>query len=357
VANLHPHSLPCYLQGDARKMMSQIEDESIDCIITTPPYWRRRYQGTESLEALADTTAYLQMLGEVTSQCMRVLKPTGSLWLNLGDATEDDVLQCLPWRTALAMIDNQGWRLANDVIWDKAVSSPQGANAHLRKVHEYLFHFVKNANYYFDDEQLREEAHAVFRVENEDLRSGHVATVKSTRYIRRIEACDALTPDEKAKAKTATRRAVRAVAKGEMDDFRLFLRSQSSETGINNSSLQTPGSSLIIDDSTDKAQAIRECGFFIQPVRRGGVVPGDVWDIATPRTPLLHYTVAPDRLYRLPIVATCPEQGVVLDPFCGTGTACVIAYELNRRSIGIDINKNYLERARSRSKPKPLSLF
>jgi len=67
--------------------------------------------------------------------------------------------------------------------------------------------------------------------------------------------------------------------------------------------------------------------------------------------------VAPDMLYRLPMVATCPRGGIVLDPYCGTGTACRIAYELNLRSIGIDINPDYIKKAKASIEQKPLSLF
>ena len=87
------------------------------------------------------------------------------------------------------------------------------------------------------------------------------------------------------------------------------------------------------------------------------MVPGDVWTIGVQRSGIAHYCVAPDMLYRLPIVATCPRGGIVLDPYCGTGTACKIAYEMNRRSIGIDINPDYVKRARASIELKPLSLF
>ena len=88
-----------------------------------------------------------------------------------------------------------------------------------------------------------------------------------------------------------------------------------------------------------------------------GIVPSDVWTIGVQRSGIAHYCVAPDMLYRLPIVATCPPKGIVLDPYCGTGTACKIAYSLDRRSIGIDINKDYVNQARSSTEQKPLSLF
>ena len=96
---------------------------------------------------------------------------------------------------------------------------------------------------------------------------------------------------------------------------------------------------------------------YLQPDNVQGVVPGDVWTIGVQRSGIAHYCVAPDTLYRLPIIATCPRDGIVLDPYCGTGTTCKIAYELNRRSIGIDINPQYIEQARASIEQKPLSLF
>ena len=96
---------------------------------------------------------------------------------------------------------------------------------------------------------------------------------------------------------------------------------------------------------------------YLQPEESHGMVPGDVWTIGVQRSGIAHYCVAPDMLYRLPMVATCPRGGIVLDPYCGTGTSCKIAYELNLRSIGIDINSRYISQARASIEQKPLSLF
>ena len=86
-------------------------------------------------------------------------------------------------------------------------------------------------------------------------------------------------------------------------------------------------------------------------------MPPDVWDIEPAKSDIDRYVVAPDALYRLPIVATCPVGGLVLDPYCGTGTACKVAYELNRRSLGIDSNSRHIDRARGRVEQRSLSLF
>ncbi len=270
VANMGRSLLPLLEQGDAATVMQHIEDESIDCIITTPPYWRRRNQGTESITA-SSQEEFLDGLKAAMAQAWRVLKPQGSLWLNLGDDTTDGFVQCLPWRLVLEMIDKQGWRLVNEVIWNKIKTSPQGSQDHLRKVHESMFHLVKNEDFYYNDDELRRTYALIIRNESKS----HVKVDKRRRQ----------------------------------------------------------------GDGTQ------------------GIIPSDVWTIATQHSGTARYRIAPDMLYRLPIVATCPRNGIVLDPYCGSGTACRIAYELNRRSIGIDINAEFIRKARSSIEQKPLSLF
>lgn len=258
--------MPHYEQGDAATVMQRIEDESIDSIVTTPPYWRRRTQGTESITATSKEDFVNELL-QTMAQAWRVLKPQGSLWLNMGDDTTDGFVQGIPWRVVLQMIDNQGWLLVNEVVWNKTTTSPQGSQDHLRKVHEFMFHLVKSDDFYYNDEALR----------------------RTFALIMRHEGKDRSKP-----------------AKGKQHQ---------------------------------------------------GLVPSDVWTIGVQRSGIAHYCVAPDTLYRLPLVATCPRDGIVLDPYCGTGTACKIAYEMNLRSIGIDINAEYIRQARATTEAKPLSLF
>ena len=258
--------MPHYEQGDAATVMQRIEDESIDCIVTTPPYWRRRTQGTESITATSKEDFVNELL-QTMAQAWRVLKPQGSLWLNMGDDTTDGFVQGIPWRVVLQMIDNQGWQLVNEVVWNKTTTSPQGSQDHLRKVHEFMFHLVKSDDFYYNDEALRRTFALIMRHEGKDRGKP---------------------------------------AKGKQHQ---------------------------------------------------GLVPSDVWTIGVQHSGIAHYCVAPDTLYRLPLVATCPRDGIVLDPYCGTGTACKIAYEMNLRSIGIDINAEYIRQARATTEAKPLSLF
>ncbi len=86
-------------------------------------------------------------------------------------------------------------------------------------------------------------------------------------------------------------------------------------------------------------------------------MPGDVWNIEPEKSTIERYRVSPETLCLLPIVATCPRDGIVLAPYCGTGTTCKVAYDVNRRSIYIDINEDRLARARTRIEQKSMSLF
>ena len=88
-----------------------------------------------------------------------------------------------------------------------------------------------------------------------------------------------------------------------------------------------------------------------------GLMPADVWNIDAEKSPIERYNVAPDLLCRLAIVASTNEENIVLDPFCGTGTTCKVAYSLDRRSIGIDINPERIKLANQPFEQKPLSLF
>ena len=253
VARMGSNPLPYYIKGDARQVMATIEDESIDCIVTTPPYWNLKKYNTESIQAKT-LDEYCDELLRVMAEAWRVLKPHGSLWLNLADVYDNRALQALPWRIAMRMMDLQGWTLRNDVVWNKPLGEYGSSLDHLRNVHEFMFHFVKSAeNFYFAEAELR-------------------------RYAKQI---------------------------GE----------------------------------------------------KANVMPGDVWSIEPEKSAIERYRVSPEALCLLPIVATCPRDGIVLDPYCGTGTTCKVAYDVNRRSIGIDINDDRLQRARGRVEQKSLSLF
>jgi len=103
-----------------------------------------------------------------------------------------------------------------------------------------------------------------------------------------------------------------------------------------------------------RARELRDRGFYLLRYHPGGAKPGDVWDILPEDTQgrAAHFAPFPADLCRIPVLATCPPGGVLLDPFCGTGTALVVARELGRRALGIDLAAEYLELAAARLGPR-----
>ena len=99
-----------------------------------------------------------------------------------------------------------------------------------------------------------------------------------------------------------------------------------------------------------RAKELQNKGFYFLFYHPDGTLPGDVWDITPEDTQnrKKHYAVYPEDLCRIPILATCPENGIVLDPFCGTGTTMLAALKQNRKSIGIDVADNYIDLAKER---------
>jgi site-specific DNA-methyltransferase (adenine-specific) len=158
------------LAGDARTKLAELPAECVDTVITSPPYYRQRnYAAGEQLGQEVDPADYVRMLVDVFRECRRVLKPTGSLWLNLGDKYESGELLGMPWRVALALRQD-GWRLRSDVIWHKPNAMPSAVKSRPTTDHEYVFFFTLGAEYYYDADAIR-EPHVTF-TERSQMRGG-----------------------------------------------------------------------------------------------------------------------------------------------------------------------------------------
>ena len=332
VASIGSNKMPQYHCGDARQLMATIEDRSIDCIVTTPPYWHLRQYKADGI-TIEDENDFINDLLRVTAEAWRALKDGGSLWLNLCDSYDAKGMQALPWRIAIKMMDLQGWSMRNDIVWNKQQGTIDNTQNHVRNTHEYFFHFVKGKDYYYNDAELR----SCFNREID-----RAAIVRNNeRYNRNIASNDTLTQSEKRNAMMALQSATRKYNEGLIGNYRLYLREKD---------MTASG-----DEKLDKA--IKEQGFYIQESANSTSMPGDVWNIVAERAESDRYVIAPQLLYKLAIVATCPRNGIVLDPYCGTGTACKVAYELGRQSIGFDKNEERLRTARGRVEQQSLSLF
>jgi len=323
------------LVGDSLEVLSELDDKSINCCITSPPYWNQRQYETDGIGLEKSYHEYIENLLNVFSEVKRTLADDGSFWLNLGDSYHNKSMIGIPWRMALRMCDEQGWIMRNDVIWHKVKGGMDNSRDRLRNTHEHMFHFVKKKQYFYDVDSIR------FAPKKTKVVNGSVVSatgVSGVRYKRQIELSTALSPLEKANALKALNAILDDIRAGKSSDFRMIIRGQQRTTHSDKQRV------------SGRAKELHDRGYYFLKYHPKGSKPSDVWDIipedSTNRKE--HFAAFPEDLCRLPIVATCPQDGVVLDPFCGTGTALLVALSLGRQAIGIDISKKYLELARRR---------
>lgn len=296
------------LLGDALEQLRTLPDGSVDCIVTSPPYYGLRDYGTPGQYGQEPTpAAYVETMRALFAEARRVLAADGTLWLNLGDSyayppgsagrqgegqrkdrtfTAEGLrgtdslppknLLGVPWRTAFALQDD-GWILRNEIIWHKPNAMPESVRDRLSNRHEHLFLFAKAERYSFDLDPIR-EPHAM---RPQRRPSGHKARQK-------LGVLPAQT----------------------------FSTSQRDEPGVDG-----------------------------HPLGRN---PGDVWSIPTRPYPAAHFAVFPIDLPLRCIKAGCKPGGTVLDPFSGSGTAGAAARRLGRKYVGIDLNPAYHDLAKER---------
>ncbi len=271
------------LCGDATAVLRQLPDNAVHCIVTSPPYYQQRDYSTELQLGNEDTPeAYIDHLRQVLAECLRVMRPDGTLWLNLGDKYQDGRLLGMPWRVALAAQED-GWILRSDIIWHKPNAMPSSVKNRPTTDHEYVFLLAKSADYFYDIDAIR-EPHVTFSPQSR-MKGGrnHFGKVNGT-----------------------------------------------PEQGKNG------GDSNLHDGRWDQA---------FHPKGRNRRT---VWQIPLSKFREAHFAVFPEKLVELCVLAGCPEGGIVLDPFIGSGTTAVVAQKLGRRYVGIDSNPDYCKLAHSR---------
>lgn len=328
------------IMDDAVVFLDVMPKDFVDCVITSPPYWNQRiYDVDKKLnevvigneEAPED---YVEKLVNLFSKVKRVLKPSGSLWLNLGDKYCNKNLMGMPWRVALAL-QNDGWILRNDVIWHQ-MKGTQSAKDRLRMNYEHFFHFVKRKDYYYDANSIKIKPEKIPTSLNGKLVSA--TGVSGIKYKKQIIESKELSPQEKQNALRALEQTLNEMHEGKVVDFRMTIRGQQRTLHSNNGGV------------SGRAKELHNKGFFIMKSRSEGYMPNDIWNIV-PEDELRndeHYAVFPVELLRIPILATSPKGGIILDPFLGTGSTLIAALQFNRRGIGIEISEKYMKTAKDR---------
>lgn len=313
-------------QESCLSTLSKMPDAFLDCVISSPPYWQLRDYGYPEQWGLEPTfNEYLQHLWQLMDEIYRVLKPSGTVWINLGDSfstqsgtnaalargknydfestyivnrgesaklikPKDLPNKCLlliPHRFAIGCID-RGWIIRNDIIWAKRNGMPESVTDRFTKKHEYIFFMVKQEKYYFDLDAIRDKHKWANDKRNNGLRHEYSDNSKSQNndWI----ATNAVSFNEKGK---------------------------------------NPGS------------------------------VSDFWDITTKGSTNEHYASYNDELIKKPILAGCPENGIIYDPFMGTGSTAEAALRANRKFIGSEMSSKYCEIANKRLEPflKQQNLF
>ena len=349
----------------ANALYLPIADNSVDCVVTSPPYWGLRDYGTatwvggdEECEHMGNVHStqtgfnkrwfgkefatdkqgglkefyknvcgkcgavrkdnqlgleetpeeYCNNMTNVFREIWRVLKPTGTVWLNLGDSyagnnsrasnngragygnpregvfpkygegLKPKDLVGIPWRVAFAL-QADGWYLRSDIIWSKPNPMPESVQDRPTKAHEYIFLLTKSKNYYYDADAIREP--------HKDI------TLKRIEY------------------------------------------------GLKHTHPNNIGVGIPPVDTDEMGER------FAHPLGRN---KRSVWSITTKPYADAHFATFPEDLIEPCILAGSPEGGIVLDPFVGSGTAMVVAQKHRRKGIGIDLNKEYLDLAVKRIK-------
>ncbi len=331
-----------FLLGDCIEILKEIPDESIDCVITSPPYWQlREYDVKDEHQSVLigyedDPNDYVKNLVTVFSQVKRVLKPDGSLWLNLGDKFKNKNLMLMPARVAIAMQDD-GWVLRGDIIWDQ-MKGTQSAQDRMRDVYEHVYHFVKTRKYFFDADAVKIKPQKNASLVNGSITSATGVTGK--KYKEHIAASTVLSEQEKQNALNALDEILAKMKRGEIVDFRMTIRG--AQRSYHSESTKISG----------RAKELETKGYFFLMMKSSGFMPADVWRIV-PEDKWrkdAHCAVFPEELLQTPINGTSRPGGIVLDPFSGTGSTVCAALKLGRRGIGIDLSKSYLDISETRIK-------
>lgn len=309
--------------GDNGEVLKTLPDNFVDCCVTSPSYYNLRdYHAGEKEIGHEDTPEeYVLKLRDVFHEVKRVLKPTGTLWLNLGDCYKDKQLLGMPWRMAFALQDD-GWVLRSDIVWNKVNCLPASVKDRCTSSHEYIFMFSKlPRGYYFDYEAIEEPANFDHSKKNDISQkdepclfpeylstSSETGTVHikfgGTKYPNAESGADATYSGKEWKPK--------------------YKNLMADEKGQSNHSFHKR-----------RAEGLKDEQYLVRRKR-------DVWSIPTQGYDGAHFATFPEKLVEPCILAGCPKHGIVLDCFSGAATTGVVAVKNHRRYLGIELNQEYI---------------
>jgi site-specific DNA-methyltransferase (adenine-specific) len=325
-----PAELPFWNEivcGDSEALLKSIPANSIDLIITSPPYFQQREYDGGGVGNEKKPNDYISALMKIFRECVRVIKPTGSIVFNIGDKYEDSSLLLMPYRFAIAATEQCGVALVNNVTWVKSNPTPRQFKRRLVSSTEPFFHFVKSQDYkYFLDEFLKP-------IEEPKTNGNGTGENVGKKYFLLIQQ-STLMPKQKEMAKNALEEVIEEVRNGEIQGFRMKIRGVHSEPFGG----QDGGRKIQLDKN----------GFTIIRIY-GNPLKKDV--ITTPVESLKncpHPAIYPVKIVDEFIKLLTQKGDIVLDPFVGSGSTAVSAFQNERVYIGFDISEEYCLYAQKR---------
>tara|TARA_R100000231_G_C5306691_1_gene159191 strand:+ start:132 stop:1070 length:939 start_codon:yes stop_codon:yes gene_type:complete len=299
-----------FLQGDCVEKIKELQDNSIDCVVSSPPYFALRDYGVDGQFGLEKTyQEYIANTVKIFETFKPKLKDTATIWWNVGDSynqnqsagdrvskyskkqktnkgnlgfkieSQKDLkvkdLLMIPNRVAIALQD-AGWYIRSEIIWHKPNPMPESVKDRPTSAHEKIWLITKSKKYYYDADAIKEDSiYAPNKTHEKERPKGYYKGKWSS-------------PE-----------------KGSRHD----------------------GSFKAIREKRNKR---------------------NVWTVTTKPFKGAHFATFPPKLIEPCIKAGCPENGIVLDPFGGAGTTGIVAKSLNRKSILIELNTKYIEIAKKR---------
>jgi DNA modification methylase len=397
--------------GDCRAVMAEMEPESVNCVVTSPPYWGLRDYGTDGQLGLEPTPeAYVESMVAVFREVRRVLRSDGTVWLNLGDTfssrggaggtmsasglvggekrqqprpeaadpakfgrwnrdwqgLKPKDLVGIPWRVAFAL-QADGWYLRSDIIWAKPNPMPESVTDRPTKSHEYLFLLSKSPRYYFDADAVREDqaSDSIAAYERAKANPREPAEWKQNAAVAHIGAGATVSPNA---AWSDTEKLDRLLSRGRNLRSVWTIATQP-YPGAHFATFPSKLVEPCIKAGTSEKGVCPECGSpWEREVERTAVDgrrdPGGVVGLADAgmyagRAGSTTFTTtgwSPSCRCEHDGGGWAPVPATVLDPFAGSGTTAMVAQSLSRRAVLIDLNADYLTQVMDRNRDIPLGL-
>jgi DNA modification methylase len=389
--------------------LKKMPDAFLDCVITSPPYWQLRDYGYNGQWGQEPTfQEYLENLWLMMDEIYRVLKPSGTCWINLGDTyggghsgkggntgkhteenpnikgTKFDIgikkplnkcLLLIPHRFAIGCID-RGWIVRNDIIWAKRNGMPDSVRDRFTKKHEYFFFMVKSEKYYFDLDSIRDKQISSIlplktptnniwdtKYTSIDNEKEHRQGMHHDRGNNIIEKRPYL-PEHKEFVQFLKSRVKMNVLVDSVNIAKTTIEHwyRNDEKGFSYPSVEHWDEiKQYLDNWDEEFESMDYKMTYIEyetdDINKNmdkGKNPGsvsDFWDIPTKPSKETHYAQYSDELIKKPILAGCPENGIVYDPFMGSGSTAEACLRANRQFIGSEMSTEYIKIANKRLEP------